>query len=146
MYLADTNAISTGAPGQRDRHPGLVTWIESNGELLFLSVVTLTEIAAGIAKARRGGAVGKADRLQRWFGEVVRSHGSHVLAVDAATAMVAGAMADVARGQGHAPDLADILIAATAQQHGLTVLTRNIRHFGLLGVPCLDPFARLPPT
>jgi hypothetical protein len=36
--------------------------------------------------------------------------------------------------------MADIVIAATAQAHGLTVLTRNLKHFTPLAVACLDPF------
>jgi predicted nucleic acid-binding protein len=51
---------------------------------------------------------------------------------------------DRARGQGQAPGLADIIIAATARQHGLTILSRNLKHFEPLGVRVLDPFAALP--
>jgi toxin FitB len=61
-----------------------------------------------------------------------------VLAFDTPTARIAGALSDRARGQGHAPGLADIIIiAATAQHHGLTILSRNVRHFVPLGVPLL---------
>lgn len=40
--------------------------------------------------------------------------------------------------------LPDLIIAATAARHGLTVLTRNISEFGRLGVPAHDPFSELP--
>ncbi|WP_244876980.1 PIN domain-containing protein [Acidocella facilis] len=43
-----------------------------------------------------------------------------------------------------APGFADIIIAATAQHHGLTILTRNLRHFEPLGAAVHDPFVRLP--
>ncbi|MFB6416545.1 MULTISPECIES: hypothetical protein [Bradyrhizobium] len=49
-------------------------------------------------------------------------------------------------GRGHAPGFADIIIAATARQHTLTIPSRNVRHFELLGVPVLDLFGELPPT
>ncbi len=39
-------------------------------------------------------------------------------------------------------DGADLLIAATALEHGLTVVTRNVRHFEPAGVKVLDPFGR----
>jgi hypothetical protein len=42
--------------------------------------------------------------------------------------------------------LADLFIAATARRHGLTILTRNLKHFTPLGMPVLDPFAALPPA
>jgi predicted nucleic acid-binding protein len=54
-------------------------------------------------------------------------------------------MSDRARGLGHAPGLADIIIAATAQHRGLTVLSRNLRHLEPLGVAVVDPFVKLPP-
>jgi predicted nucleic acid-binding protein len=41
--------------------------------------------------------------------------------------------------------LADIIIAATARRYGLTIHTRNVRHFSALGVAVIDPFAALPP-
>jgi predicted nucleic acid-binding protein len=50
------------------------------------------------------------------------------------------------RGLGHAPGLADIIIAATAQYRGLTILSRNLRHLEPLGVAAVDPFVKLPPT
>jgi hypothetical protein len=52
----------------------------------------------------------------------------------------------IARGQGQAPGFAGIIIAATALQHGLTILSQNLKHFAPLGVRVLDPFAALPPT
>ena len=51
----------------------------------------------------------------------------------------AGAISDRARAAGSHPGLADILIAATASVHGLVVATRNLRHFEVLQVPCIDP-------
>jgi len=38
-------------------------------------------------------------------------------------------------------DGADLLLAATAQEHGLTVVTRNVRHFQATGVPVFNPFS-----
>jgi predicted nucleic acid-binding protein len=43
-----------------------------------------------------------------------------------------------------APGFADIVIAATARSRGLTIPTRNARHFEPLDVPTLNPFVRLP--
>ena len=43
-----------------------------------------------------------------------------------------------------APGFADIIIAATAQRHGLTILSRNLKHFVPLGVAVVDPFLALP--
>jgi predicted nucleic acid-binding protein len=52
-------------------------------------------------------------------------------------------LSDRARGKGKAPGFADIIIAAMAIQHGLTVLSSKLKHFEPLDVPALDPFAAL---
>ena len=145
MYLVDTNVISAGAPA-RLVQPELIVWMDEHSAALFLSAVTVAEIEDGIAKLRREGATRKSDDLKDWFETVLHLYGDRVLAFDTATARIAGALSDRARGQGQAPGLADIVIAATAQHHGLTILSRNVRHFAPLGIPTLDPFAAVPTT
>jgi len=76
---------------------------------------------------------------------VLHLYGDRILAFDTGAARVAGALSDLARGQGQAPGFADVMIAATAQRHGLVILTRNLRHFEPLGVKVHDPFSALPP-
>ena len=143
MYLVDTNVISAGAPS-RLAPSELVAWMEAHSESLFLSAVTVAEIEDGITKLRREGATRKSDDLTAWLETVLHLYGDRILAFDTPTARIAGALADRARGQGQAPGLADIIIAATARHHGLTILSRNIRHFAPLGVPALNPFTGLP--
>jgi toxin FitB len=144
MYLVDTNVISAAAPG-RPVPSALVKWMDAHSDSLFLSVVTVAEIEDGIAKSRREGATRKSSNLASWLETVLHLYGDRILAFDAPTARIAGAIADRARGQGHAPGFADIIIAATARCHGLTILSRNIRHFEPLGVAVLNPFVALPP-
>jgi toxin FitB len=144
VYLVDTNIISAMAPA-RPAPPALVEWLHAHSAALFLSAVTAAEIEDGIAKLRREGARRRSADLAAWLETVLHLYGDRVLAFDAATARIAGATSDRARGQGQAPGFADIIIAATAQQHGLTILSRNLRHFEALGVAVVDPFTRLPP-
>lgn len=145
MYLVDTNIISAAAPS-RPVPRTLVEWMDSHSDSLFLSAVTIAELEDGIAKSRREGATRKSADLAAWLETVLHLYGDRVLAFDAPTARIAGAMSDRARGQGHAPGLADIIVAATAQRHGLTILSRNLRHLGPLGGPVIDPFVQLPPS
>jgi predicted nucleic acid-binding protein len=111
-----------------------------------MSAVTVAEIEDGIAKLRREGATRRNADLTAWLDTVLHLYADRILAFDAATARIAGALSDRARGLGHAPGLADIIIAATAQHRGLTILSRNLRHLEPLGVTAVDPFVRLPPT
>jgi predicted nucleic acid-binding protein len=146
VYLVDTNVISAGAPARMAPRADLAAWMDAASEALFLSVVTVAEIEDGVAKARREGATRKAADLAAWLDTLVHLYGDRLLPVDLAVSRTAGRVSDVARGQGHAPGFADILIAATARHHGLTILTRNTRHFEPLGVPVLNPFEDLPPS
>jgi predicted nucleic acid-binding protein len=120
--------------------------MDTHSASLFMSAVTVAEIEDGIAKLRREGARRKSADLTAWLDTVLHLYGDRVLAFDAATARIAGAMSDRARGLGHAPGLADIIVAATARHRGLTLLSRNVKHFGPLGVAVVDPFVNLPPT
>ena len=74
-----------------------------------------------------------------------RCHRNRMLPFDFAAATAAGTLSDNARGGGQAPGFADVAIAATSKVHGLTILTRDIRHFAPIGVAALDPFETLPP-
>jgi toxin FitB len=143
LYLVDTNIISAAARA-RAVPSALVEWMDTHSAVLFLSVVTLAEIEDGIAKLHRERAVRKSADLASWLETVLHLYGDRILAFDALTARIAGAMSDRAWGLGHAPGFADIIIAATAQRHGLTILSRNLKHFAPLGVAVTDPFLALP--
>ncbi len=142
MYLVDTNVISAAAPS-RPVSPALIEWMDTYSASLFLSAVTVAEIEDGIAKSRREGATRKSADLSAWLETVLHLYGDRVLAFDVATARIAGAISDRARGAGQTPGFADIIIAATAQHHGLTMLSRNLRHFETFGVAVIDPFTVL---
>lgn len=145
MYLVDTNVISAVSP-TRPVPAALVEWMDAQSASLYLSVVTIAEVEDGIAKLRREKATRRSKDLAQWLDAVLHLYGDRILAFDTAAARLAGELSDRARGQGHAPGFADIIIGATARQHALTILSRNVRHFEPLGVAVLDPFSKLPPS
>ncbi|MGI4953483.1 MAG: PIN domain-containing protein [Janthinobacterium lividum] len=144
MYLVDTNVLSATAPTKAVPWQSLQMWMERNSAGLHLSVITVAEVEDGIARSRRTGAHAKAKRLTDWLETVLHLYGDRILPIDIATARRIGSLANHVRGQGHDPGLADLAIAATAAIKGYVVLTRNLRHFGPLGVVAHDPFAALP--
>ena len=146
MYLVDTNVLSAKAPTKAVLATDLIAWMDRNSAGLFLSVITIAEIEDGIAKCRREGAHRKAERLAEWLETLLHLYADRVLPIDVEVARRIGTLADLARGQGHAPGLADLAIAATAQHYGWTVLTRNVRHFRPLSVSTCNPFEALPPN
>jgi len=143
-YLVDTNVISAAAPTAAVARPAMIEWMDAHSSALFLSAVTVAEIADGIAKAKREGATRKASGLSAWLRAVLHLYGDRVLPFDVRTAEIAGALSDLARGRGHAPGFADVAIAATARRHDLTILSRNARDFVIMDVPVVDPFESLP--
>lgn len=143
MYLVDTDVVSSSAPTKLI-HPDLIEWMDRHGTSLFVSAVTLVEIEGGIAKSRHLGATRKAAVLAEWLETILHLYAGRVLALDLPIARLAGTLMGRASALGQAPGMPDIVIAATAKHCGLTILTRNLRHFRPLGVPAIDPFAELP--
>jgi predicted nucleic acid-binding protein len=144
MYLVDTNVISAGASSRETTSGAVADWMARNSDRLYLSVITVTEIGDGIAKARRTGAIRKADLLTGWFGVMLHLYDNRILPFDLPAAHCAAQLSDHARAIGLSPGFPDLAIAATAQARGLTVLTRNLRHFAPLGVKVQNPFDLLP--
>jgi predicted nucleic acid-binding protein len=142
-YLVDTDVISAAAPTKAVTRFQLTDWMGAHSADLFLSAVTIAEIAEGIAKAQRGDAKRKASDLSAWLETVLHLYADRVLSFDAATAQIAGTLAVLARGRGHSPGFADAAIAATARHHGLTILSRNERHFAAIGMTVINPFEKL---
>jgi predicted nucleic acid-binding protein len=144
VYLVDTNIVSVGSPVWQAAPAALVSWMEANTAGLHLSAVTIAEIEDGIAKLRREKAGRKAARLSAWLEALLHLYGERVLPFGLREVRIAGALSDGARAKGRSPGFADIIIAATASAHGLTLLTRNQRHFEPLGVKTINPFNGLP--
>ncbi|WP_149791973.1 type II toxin-antitoxin system VapC family toxin [Mesorhizobium sp. NFR06] len=142
MFLLDTNIISAMAPSKRNERTELADWFDRSSDHLFLSVVTASEITSGIAKAEREGATTKTALLRQWWQAIEHLYGERILPLDLRAAHAAGLILDRARA--HQPGFEDIAIAATAEVHGLTILTSNERHFAPLGVPMVNPLKVLP--
>ena len=134
MLLLDTNVVS--ALRRPDRHPRVAQWLAvQQPEALFLSAVTIGEIRRGITQQERHDAP-FARELTVWLTRLLTLFGDRVLAFDVHVAQRWGRLS---AELGH--DSADLIIAATALQHGLTVVTRNVKHFEPTGVKTFDPFS-----
>ena len=134
MFLVDTDVLS--ALRRRERNPGIARWLAGQRTTdLYLSVVSIGEVERGIAGVKcRDPAF--AERLEEWLDVLLRIYGDRILTVDLSIARRWGRLSEEIGHKG-----ADLLIAATALEHGLTVVTRNTRHFAAAGVPVLDPSA-----
>jgi toxin FitB len=132
VYLLDTNVVSE-LRKQRP-HGAVVVWLEGVADAdLHLCAVTLGELQAGIEFTREQDAL-KAAALETWADQVAATY--NVLPMDSATfrqwAKLMHRQSDTV--------YEDAMIAASAQVHKLTVVTRNIRDFKRFAVPVFNPF------
>jgi predicted nucleic acid-binding protein len=134
-FLLDTNVVSELVKPAPDA--GVLKFLAREGDL-WLSVITLHELAFGIARL---GESGRVQRLTTWLGSLRTRFGSRILPVDQMIAEAAGSGRGRAASQGRVVAPLDALIAATAQMRSLTLATRNIRDFEALDVPVIDPWS-----
>jgi len=142
VYLLDTNIISLFDPRRRERAAPVIAWMQRNDRHLSLSTVTLMEIEAGVLKLRRNGKAKRADEIAALRDALMVGFTGRFLAMDAPVALAVAHLAEAVRPL--VIEWKDLIIAATAKTHGLTILTNNLRHFEVTGVPVIDPLAELP--
>lgn len=143
-YLLDTSILSMLAPGRPDMTAEFAAWLAARDQDLFVSAVSITELQQGVAKLSRTAAGNRARTMAAWLDATVTTFERNLIEVAIEAARAAGDLSDLAYSVGRHPGLADILIAATAQVHDLTLLTRNVRHFEPLGIRVADPLTQLP--
>lgn len=135
-FLLDTNVISE--PIRAKPEPRVLEWIRSTDEnLLYLSVLTLGEIRKGIGlHPDRGRRV----KLEAWLaGELVPRFGARILTVDE---NVADRWGRITAEAGQPVSVIDALLAATALEHNLTLVTRNTQDVSALPVSTFNPWLR----
>jgi predicted nucleic acid-binding protein len=133
LILVDTNVLSE-LPRPRP-NAKVVDWF-AHQETVHLSVITLEELAFGVARATPRAR----SRLGRWLGALLEARPS-VLDVTPAIARISGELRAARESRGRRVAQADMLIAGTALAHGLTLATRNTKDFDGCGVALFDPFA-----
>ena len=137
MFLLDTVVVSELCKKSAD--PSVAAWIERQRPTdVFLSVIAIGEIERGITRRQERDA-NFAIVLIDWLDRVLALYSGRILPFDLGAARRWGALSAALGNQN--PDLQ---IAATALEHGLTVVTRNVAHFEPTGVATLNPFGAPP--
>lgn len=126
-WLLDTCTLSEYV--RRTPAPRVIAWLDEQDESsLFLSVVSLGEIEKGILKLRTADPI-RSQKLTAWLGQVEQRFAGRILGLDAAALHVWAQLAARSEMAGRHLPVLDGLIMATAQCHGLTVVTRNTQDF-----------------
>ena len=125
-FLLDTNVVSEWTKP----HPnaGVMNWLGGADEdRVFLSVVTIAELRHGVERLPAGR---RRSRLDQWLrDELVRRFEGRVLSVEEGIADEWGRLVARRDAQGRPIHAMDALLAATAQVHSLTLVTRNDSDF-----------------
>jgi predicted nucleic acid-binding protein len=131
-FLVDTNVISELVRKRPD--PGVLQWAQEVREIA-ISAATVEEVYFGLSWK-------PIPRISLWFEGFLEAY-CEVLPVTAEIAKRSGEIRGQLQARGQTRSSTDMIIAATAQEHQLTVVTRNVRDFEDCGVTILSPFREL---
>lgn len=136
-FLLDTNVVSEWVRPRPDA--GVIAWLaEVDEDRVFISVVTLAELHYGVERMAAGQ---RRRRLDEWLRHEVPSRfDGRVLPVDETIAYAWGRLTALREASGRPIGVADAFIAATAEVHGLTLVTRNAADFERVVKAILNPW------
>lgn len=136
-YLLDTNVVSEWVRTQPNSN--VVRWLaEADEDRVCLSVITFAEIRRGIQEMPAGP---RREALTSWLqDELPARFEGRILDVDRVVAEAWGTLMAASSKVGANLSAMDAFLAATAEVHGLTLVTRNTRHFEKLDIPLLNPW------
>lgn len=128
-FLVDTNILSELVRKKPD--PGVLQWAQEVVRVA-ISAATVEEVYCGLSWKPNA-------RVRLWFEGFLETN-CEVLPVTGGIAKRAGEIRGQLQARGQTRSSSDMLIASTAQEHQLTLVTRNVRHFEDCGIPLLNPF------
>lgn len=135
-FLLDTCVLSELVKPLPDA--SVLRWMGAQQEAnLFVSAMTLAELHKGVAKLS---ASRRKNELNTWLTQLEAGFEARVLPFQTSTARPWAAMCANAEAQGKPLAAFDSIIAATALQHGLCLVTRNVKDFAATGVELFNPW------
>lgn len=133
MYLLDTNVLSELRKTQANQN--IVDWVKSvKADTLYTSILVVGEIRRGIERLQKRDPR-QATVYANWLESLKEDYAERILPIDIRVTETWGRMTS------HDPlPIIDSLLAATAQVHQMTLVTRNISDVERTGVSLLNPF------
>lgn len=125
-YLLDTNVVSEWTKPQPNL--GVVRWLaELDEDRAHLSVVTLGELREGVDRMAAGR---RREQLDAWLRhDLPDRFAGRILDIDSSVAQRWGSIRAEGRRTGRSLPVVDAFVAATALEHGYTIVTRNVADF-----------------
>jgi predicted nucleic acid-binding protein len=142
-WLLDTNILSELRRLKPERK--VLAFVAGQPlELLYVSAVTFAEIRFGI---ERVADAGRRAELDDWLAHKVRPmFEQRVLAITEDVMFKWRLLVEEGRKAGHTFSQPDLIIAATALHHGLTVVSRDARDYQKAKAPVHNPWSDPPPA
>lgn len=135
-YLLDTCVLSELVKANPE--PKVVAWINSQAEeTLFVSSITLAELLKGVSKLQDSL---RKTALNKWISQIQEEMTDRILSFDSSTADYWATLCASAEKAGKTLSVFDSLIAGTAIEHGLVIVTKNTRAFEAAPVILLNPW------
>ena len=140
-FLLDTNVVSEWVKPRPE--PRVVAWLaDADEDGVFISVVTVGELRHGIDRLPSSR---RRERLDEWLREeLLQRFEGRVLSIDAAVANAWGTIVAQRERKGRPITTMDAFMAATADVHGLTLVTRNASDFRSSVKAVFDPWTQTP--
>lgn len=140
-YLLDTCILSIGRKAGNPRSDNLKRWLDQHPENnYFISVISVGEIQTGISKLKMGEQQKKRVFDDWLVSDLIPRFKHRILEVDLQTCSLWGQLRGEAQKKGRMLPAIDALIAASAVQHHLMLVTENTRDFIHTGIPLFNPF------
>ena len=141
-YLLDTCVISKLRKIKNEPDSIFKFWLLSHPEdYYFLSVLTIGEIQAGISKLGQRDEGGKRRIFEDWLlNDLIPRFRDRILHIDEHTCTIWGEMKGAAYHRNRTLPVIDSLLAATAIQHNLILVTENTKDFIETGARLINPF------
>lgn len=135
-FLLDTNVISE--PKQKKPNGKVLEWLGAQDESkIYLSVLTVGEIRKGITRLDSGK---KKAELEKWLEKLRNRFARRILPLSERTFLVWGKMCGEFENKGIIRPALDSLLEATALEHDLILVTRNVKNFQNSQAMILNPW------
>ena len=135
MILVDTNVWSEAFRPTPD--PTVRKWAQANADRLWLSTIVAGELLAGVELLPVGR---RRTTIEQGYGDLLETYRDRIAPFDLDAARHFAVVLALQARAGRNPDTADVQIAATALARGMSLATRNTRHFDSLGLALIDPW------
>ena len=137
-YLLDTCVISEYVRKKPNTH--VIQWIDDQDESkLFLSVLTIGELKKGIIKIENNNPT-RYEKLLKWLKTIENRFSGRVLSIGSQTISIWAECCGISEAKGTKLPIIDSLLSATAQEHALTIVTRNVDDFRFFSANTFNPW------